>query len=93
MIRPPPVSPEGCYRSGAWIADLSWPDVGPRLRAGAVVIVPMGAAAKARGAHLPVDTDRETAIGARDERNQLRIRPVLYREERNPCKARIRSKQ
>jgi hypothetical protein len=62
MMRPPPVSPEGCYRSGAWIADLGWPDVGPRLRAGAVVIVPMGAAAKVRGAHLPVDTDRETAI-------------------------------
>jgi creatinine amidohydrolase len=40
---------------------LTWPDVAERLRAGAVVIVPLGAAAKAHGAHLPLDTDRVIA--------------------------------
>lgn len=46
---------------GAWIGELSWPDVAARLRDGAVVIVPVGAAAKAHGAHLPLDTDRVIA--------------------------------
>lgn len=47
--------------SGTWIGDLTWPDVAAKLRAGSVVIVPVGAAAKAHGAHLPLDTDRVIA--------------------------------
>ena len=60
---------------GAWIGDLTWPDVAERLRAGAVVVVPVGAAAKAHGAHLPLDTDRVIA-GALAER-VARVLPVL----------------
>ena len=47
--------------AGAWMADLSWPEVETRLADGAVVLVPVGAAAKAHGAHLPLDTDRMIA--------------------------------
>lgn len=43
--------------AGAWMADLSWPEVEARLGDGAVVVLPVGAAAKAHGAHLPLDTD------------------------------------
>lgn len=46
---------------GAWIADLTWPDVAARLHDGAPVIVPLGAGAKAHGPHLPLDTDRVIA--------------------------------
>ena len=43
--------------TGAWIEDLTWPDVDARLRAGALVIVPVGAIAKEHGHHLPMKTD------------------------------------
>jgi len=47
--------------AGTWMSDLSWPEVESRLGAEAVVVVPVGAAAKAHGAHLPLDTDRVIA--------------------------------
>lgn len=43
--------------SGAWIEDLTWPEVDVRLRAGALVLVPVGAIAKEHGHHLPMKTD------------------------------------
>lgn len=46
---------------GAWMADLTWPEVESRLADGAVVVLPVGAAAKAHGAHLPLDSDRVIA--------------------------------
>jgi creatinine amidohydrolase len=42
---------------GAWIEDLTWPQVGERIAAGATVIVPIGARAKQHGHHLPMKTD------------------------------------
>jgi creatinine amidohydrolase len=42
---------------GAWIEDLTWPEVGARLKAGALVLVPVGAIAKEHGHHLPMKTD------------------------------------
>jgi len=42
---------------GAWIEDLTWPEVEARLKAGAVVLVPVGAIAKEHGPHLPMKTD------------------------------------
>jgi len=42
---------------GAWIEDLTWPEVDTRLKAGALVIVPVGAIAKEHGHHLPMKTD------------------------------------
>lgn len=44
-------------KPGAWIEDLSWPQVGERIAAGATVIVPIGARAKQHGHHLPMKTD------------------------------------
>jgi creatinine amidohydrolase len=43
---------------GAWLGDLTWPEAAERIAAGTVVVVPIGAAAKAHGPHLPLDTDR-----------------------------------
>lgn len=42
---------------GAFLEDLSWPEAAARLAAGAVVVVPVGAAAKEHGPHLPLKTD------------------------------------
>jgi creatinine amidohydrolase len=42
---------------GAFLEDLSWPEAAARIAAGAVVIVPVGAAAKEHGPHLPLRTD------------------------------------
>jgi len=46
---------------GAWLEDLTWPEVKARFDADAVVVVPIGAAAKAHGPHLPLKTDALTA--------------------------------
>src|SRR5262245_15418209 len=42
---------------GAFLEDLTWPEAGARIVAGAVVVVPVGAAAKEHGPHLPLRTD------------------------------------
>lgn len=46
---------------GVWLEDLTWPEAKQRFDAGALVVVPVGAAAKAHGAHLPLKTDALTA--------------------------------
>jgi creatinine amidohydrolase len=43
---------------GAFLEDLTWDETDARFKAGAVVLVPVGAAAKEHGPHLPLDTDR-----------------------------------
>ncbi len=48
-------------RTGAWLEDLTWQEAKERFDAGAVVVVPVGAAAKAHGPHLPLKTDALTA--------------------------------
>ncbi|TAJ41134.1 MAG: creatininase family protein [Reyranella sp.] len=48
-------------QSGAWLEDLTWQEAKARFDAGAVVVVPVGAAAKAHGPHLPLKTDALTA--------------------------------
>ncbi|WP_395714503.1 creatininase family protein [Reyranella sp.] len=47
--------------TGAWLEDLTWPEAKARFDAGTVVVVPIGAAAKAHGPHLPLKTDALTA--------------------------------
>ena len=42
---------------GAWLETLTWPEAKARLDANAVVAVPIGAAAKEHGHHLPLNTD------------------------------------
>ncbi len=46
---------------GASIDDMVWTEVGPLLRGGAVAVLPIGAAAKEHGPHLPLQTDWLTA--------------------------------
>ena len=51
---------------GAWLEDLTWPEAKARFEAGALVVVPVGAAAKAHGPHLPLKTDALTARALAD---------------------------
>jgi creatinine amidohydrolase len=46
---------------GVWLEDLTWPEAKARFEAGALVVIPIGAAAKAHGPHLPLKTDALTA--------------------------------
>lgn len=46
---------------GAFLEDLTWEEAGERFQAGAVVLIPVGAAAKEHGRHLPLDTDWRVA--------------------------------
>jgi creatinine amidohydrolase len=41
---------------GAWIEDLTWPEVAARIEQ-ATVLIPIGARAKEHGPHLPMQTD------------------------------------
>jgi creatinine amidohydrolase len=47
--------------TGVWLEDLTWPEARARFAAGDPVVVPIGAAAKAHGPHLPLKTDALTA--------------------------------
>lgn len=44
-------------RAGRFIEDLSWPEIADAFRADVPVILPIGAAAKEHGHHLPMKTD------------------------------------
>ena len=46
---------------GVWLEDLTWFEAKARFDAGATVIIPIGAASKAHGPHLPLKTDALTA--------------------------------
>lgn len=48
-------------KTGVWLEDLTWPEAKARFDADAVVVIPIGAAAKAHGTHLPLKTDALTA--------------------------------
>lgn len=65
---------------GAWLEDLTWPEAKVRFDSGIVVVVPIGAAAKAHGPHLPLKTDALTAraLGQRlAERLPVVVAPVV----------------
>ena len=47
--------------TGVWLEDLTWVEARARFDSGAVVIVPIGAASKGHGPHLPLKTDALTA--------------------------------
>ena len=46
---------------GVWLEELTWPEAKARFDSDAVVVIPIGAASKAHGAHLPLKTDALTA--------------------------------
>jgi len=66
--------------AGVFLGDLTWAEAGERFAAGAIVLIPIGAAAKEHGLHLPLDTDwrvvRELAARAA-MRLPLVIAPVI----------------
>lgn len=67
-------------QSGAWLEDLTWEEAKARFDAGAVVVVPVGAAAKAHGPHLPLKTDAMTARALAQrliERLPMVVAPVV----------------
>lgn len=47
--------------TGVWLEDLTWPEAKARFASGALVVIPIGASAKAHGPHLPLKTDGLTA--------------------------------
>jgi creatinine amidohydrolase len=48
-------------KSGVWLETLTWQEAKARFDSGAVVVLPVGAASKAHGPHLPLGTDALTA--------------------------------
>src|SRR5260370_14175988 len=47
--------------TGVWREDLTWLEAKARFEAGMPVVIPIGAASKAHGPHLPLKTDALTA--------------------------------
>ena len=47
--------------AGVWLEELTWIEAKTRFEADPVVVIPIGAASKAHGAHLPLKTDALTA--------------------------------
>ncbi len=43
--------------AGLWLENMSWPEAEKRLRSARVVLLPLGAAAKQHGPHLPLNND------------------------------------
>jgi creatinine amidohydrolase len=58
--------------AGVWLEDLTWLEAKAWFERGAVVLVPIGAAAKEHGRHLPLKTDRVLARAFAEE-----VRKVL----------------
>lgn len=66
--------------AGAWLAELAWPEVEQRLAAGAVAVLPVGAAAKQHGRHLPMGADwlqAQWLAGRLAERAPVLVWPTL----------------
>ncbi len=62
------------------VADLAWDEVGRRLAAGAVAVLPIGAGAKEHGLHLPMGTDAlqaEVLCGLLSERMRAKSIDLL----------------
>jgi len=58
-------------RFGVWLGDVAWPEVMHRLNAGAVAVLPIGAAAKEHGTHLPMSADYLQARWLADQLTQM----------------------
>lgn len=59
-------SPEAPRRRGVVLADLTWVEAEKFLTKDAIVVLPLGAAAKEHGPHLRLDNDLRLADGLRD---------------------------
>ena len=63
--------------TGVWLEELSWIGAKARFDADAVVVIPIGAASKAHGAHLPLKTDALAARVTRWEQRLIERLPVV----------------
>lgn len=52
---------------GVWLEELTWPEAKRWFERGALVLLPIGAAAKEHGHHLPLNTDKRLAHALADE--------------------------
>lgn len=52
--------------TGVWLQDLTWPEAKAGIDAGKVIVIPVGAASKEHGHHLPLGTDWILAKGIMD---------------------------
>lgn len=65
---------------GAFIEDLTWPEVKQHIDAGWPMLLPIGAAAKGHGHHLPMQTDYLTARALAErvcQRAEVLVAPVI----------------
>ncbi len=46
------------FDQGAWVSEITWSEVAKRITSGAVGVLPVGAACKEHGLHLPMNTDQ-----------------------------------
>lgn len=70
----------GAGVKGVWLADMPWTVVKARLDAGATAVLPVGAASKEHGPHLPMNTDclqAEWLAHRLAERRQVLIWPTV----------------
>jgi creatinine amidohydrolase len=66
--------------TGLWVEQATWREVQLRLRSGAAAVLPVGAACKQHGEHLPMSTDRiqaEWLAGQVARRREVAIWPTL----------------
>jgi len=54
---PPPPAPKPAVVKGRFLETLAWPEAARELGAAVVVVLPMGAASRQHGHHLPLNTD------------------------------------
>ena len=69
------------HHKDSWIENLSWPVIEGRINAGAIAILPVGAASKEHGRHLPLNTDFRQAEWLADsvaEHRNVLIWPVVH---------------
>ena len=74
-------------RRGTYLEDLTWDEAEPILRADPVVVIPIGAAAKEHGRHLPLGTDHIMADYLAErlaERLDVLIMPTVTIGRRGP---------
>jgi creatinine amidohydrolase len=65
---------------GAFVAQLSWPEVERRIKAGDIAVLPVGAACKEHGPHLPMNADllqAEWLARALVERTRVLVWPSI----------------
>lgn len=52
---------------GRWVEKLTWPQIETKIEQGVIAVLPIGAAAKEHGRHLPLNTDHLQAQWLADE--------------------------